>query len=142
MSKRSKELRSSNRNTDTRTENTKKNSDGFISFSFKHFSNIDGIGQSIQTWQSEALTDSLYEKLIYVTQNGITILQQEGTLTCYKRFPSVSDFSVPGDLDESLNWSVIKNIGGQKHRVAGFIENNVFYIVYLDRDHRFWPTSR
>lgn len=31
------------------------------------------------------------------------------------------------------------NIKGQKPRVAGHIIDNVFYVVFLDKDHKFFP---
>lgn len=41
-----------------------------------------------------------------------------------------------------LNWAVIMDIKGQKGRVAGHIIDNIFYVVFLDREHRFYITEK
>ena len=142
MNRRAKGLKSSSRNENTRTENTKNTGDRYISFSFRYFIDIDDIGQSIQTWHQEGLLLAFYEKLQHISTTGITTLMQNGVITNYRRFPEDSGFKIPQGLDASWDWSVIKDIGGQKVRVAGFLENNIFHIVYLDKDHQFWPSKR
>ncbi|MBT0969296.1 hypothetical protein KJ029_25825, partial [Salmonella enterica subsp. enterica serovar 1,4,[5],12:i:-] len=60
------------------------------------------------------------------------------------RFPvsAVTDFRCPAALSSGVNWGVVKNIDGQKRIVAGFLRDNVFYIVFFDRDHRFWKSQK
>lgn len=40
------------------------------------------------------------------------------------------------------NTRVITSIGGQKGRVAGYMKENTFYIVFLDKNHQFWITEK
>ena len=48
MPKRGKSIRSSSRNEETKpSKSTAKTTDRFISISFKHFHNVDDVGQSI-----------------------------------------------------------------------------------------------
>ncbi|MER1979315.1 hypothetical protein KHU12_25595, partial [Pseudocitrobacter faecalis] len=86
----------------------------------------------------------LIEKLVYLTANGITKVISDGVFTNYTRFPesAVNDFRCPDEISSDEDWGVIKNIGGQKRRVAGFLRDNVFYIVFFDRDHRFWKSQK
>jgi len=39
------------------------------------------------------------------------------------------------------NWAVIHIKPKSKEVVAGFLENDVFYIVFLDKEHDFWDTD-
>ena len=99
MNRRAKGLKSSSRNENTRTENTKNTGDRYISFSFRYFIYIDDIGQSIQTWHQEGLLLAFYEKLQHISTTGITTLMQNGVITNYRRFPEDSGFKIPQDLD-------------------------------------------
>ncbi|CAH6668430.1 TPA: hypothetical protein ACOEAT_004761 [Enterobacter ludwigii] len=145
MPKRGKSLRSSSRNEETKpSKSTAKTTDRFISISFKHFHNVDDVGQSINTWKDDGSLPDLIEKLVYLTANGITKVISDGVFTNYTRFPesAVNDFRCPDEISSDEDWGVIKNIGGQKRRVAGFLRDNVFYIVFFDRDHRFWKSQK
>lgn len=54
--------------------------------------------------------------------------------------PKVSKFEYPTTLlREDVPWSKIEL--GRKLRVIGFLEANIFYVVFLDNDHRFFPTT-
>ncbi|MDE2533398.1 hypothetical protein PSI20_25660, partial [Klebsiella pneumoniae] len=104
----------------------------------------DDVGQSIDSWRVDGSLPDLIEKLVYLTANGITKVSSDGIFTNYTRFPdaAVNDFKCPDEISVDENWGVIKNIGGQKRRVAGFLKDNVFYIVFFDKDHRFWKSRK
>lgn len=54
-----------------------------------------------------------------------------------------SDFKKPDfEIPENAKWGVIKKIGGQKGRVAGFLWDNIFYVVFLDKEHKFYKTEK
>ena len=95
MPKRGKSIRSSSRNEETKpSKSTAKTTDRFISISFKHFHNVDDVGQSINTWKDDGSLPDLIEKLVYLTANGITKVISDGVFTNYTRFPesAVNDF--------------------------------------------------
>lgn len=145
MSKRGRGLRSSSRKEETKSSKSiMKTTDRFISVSFRYFHNVDDVGQSIDSWRVDGSLPDLIEKLVYLTANGITKVSSDGIFTNYTRFPdaAVNDFKCPGEISVDENWGVIKNIGGQKRRVAGFLKDNVFYIVFFDKDHRFWKSRK
>jgi len=60
----------------------------------------------------------------------------------YGEFPpkDKSDFAYPVYLHPGVCWVAI-HIEGKK-RVAGYIEDNVFYIIFLDKDHGFWISEK
>jgi len=67
--------------------------------------------------------------------------EQNKFIKVYYEFPKTSEFENPFP-DRYLNWAVIMNIGGQKSRVAGHIIGHVFYIVFLDAEHKFFPSEK
>lgn len=143
--KRSRGIKSSSRNEGVREyRSVDEPTDRFISISFRYFVDSDDVGQSIKTWAADGSLEDLLCKLTYLTKNGITKVLSDGMFTNYTRFPdsSVNDFRCPSNLTKDEDWGVIKNIGGQKRRVAGFLRDNIFYVVFLDRDHRFWKTKK
>lgn len=145
MPKRGRSLRSSSRNEETKSsKSAAKTTDRFISVSFKYFHDVDDVGQSVNTWKADGSLPDLIEKLVYLTSNGITKVISDGVFTNYTRFPevAVNDFRCPDGISSDEDWGVIKNIGGQKRRVAGFLRDNVFYIVFFDKEHRFWKSKK
>ncbi len=70
---------------------------------------------------------------------------EKGIITTYGSFPpdDKTEFKLPKTLQETnLQWATIQKIDGQKTRVAGFWEANIFYIVFLDADHVFWKSEK
>jgi hypothetical protein len=77
--------------------------------------------------------------------NQLTFLQAQNQqlITIYPDgFPIHSLFSPPRHVEQDVKWGVIKSIGGQKPRVAGYFEQHIFYCVFLDRHHQFYPTQK
>lgn len=142
MSKRSNPLKNAGRRENTREAQPVKR-DQYLSFSFKYFKDRDDVGQSLQTWASDGLLGPLITKLHHISTVNITELQTQKSITNYRGFPppEKTHFVCPDDLSEDDSWGVIRNIGGQKQRVAGFLRDNIFYMVFLDRDHKFWPSE-
>ncbi|MDO5070671.1 MAG: hypothetical protein Q4D78_10865 [Neisseria zoodegmatis] len=139
-------LKESRQGKETKKVKTKSDNEGYISFSFRYFQNTDQLpAQSLETWHTDGSTLDLLYSLVHISQRNITELQAgDKKLTLYKKFPdkTVNEFSCPRELNESENWGCLRNIGGQKARVAGFLRNNIFYIVYLDKEHKFFKSSK
>jgi hypothetical protein len=115
-----------------------------IVFSFKDF-DVRQIppGQSYDDWQKKELLAYMIEKFGEICKYNILEARQKGMITIYEKFPENSDFQYPRIVkrDKSINWAVITNIKGQKARVAGHIIENVFYVVFLDKEHCFYPSE-
>ena len=116
-----------------------------LAFSFKYFHDNDGAGQSLKSWldAEPLLVQGLFDKFVFLSDNSLTASQQHEILSLYKQFPEKknTDFSCPVGLEDE-NWGTIRKLNGQKGRAAGFLRDNIFYVVYLDKDHRFWKSSK
>lgn len=143
---RSKPLKTSSRNKETREVKLRQEQDNHIAISFRYFQNFDNNPiQSLQNWNDDNRLLDMMLSLEYICKNNIVKLQStDRKLTLYGDFPStkVNDFPLPDELSENEKWGTIRNIGGQKARIAGFLRDNVFYVVYLDKEHRFYKTEK
>lgn len=139
-----KALASPKRNVETREP--KISEKPYVLFSFKYFQNIDGAGQSLSNWADNdpALLAGLLQKMVHISSQPVSEATQDSTLTLYGQFPeqSKTDFTCPRHLQGQKNWGVIRNIGGQKPRAAGFLQGHVFYMVFLDKHHTFYKSSQ
>lgn len=99
-------------------------------------------GQTYDDWEKAKLLSALMYKLQQLSQKTLIEAQQERMITIYKNFPPTSDFKIPKYIDNDVDWAVIKDLKGQKGRIAGYIDGNVFYIVFLDKDHRFYKMKK
>lgn len=95
-------------------------------------------GQTWAEWEKEGLLVPLLEKMVQLSQKDRVEATQQQCIKVYGSFPVRSDFKVPKFMESEVSWAVIEDVGGQKHRVAGYMIDNIFYVVFLDKDHRFW----
>lgn len=142
---------------DSLEENTFDGVSDLITISFKYFCiNQRPIGQVFSDWKDNMRLD-LLQKLAEYTKynrnhwknefsNGLPLLAE------YGNFPKNSDFYVPSNIPcpDELIWSRFRLM--QKVRVCGFfvsmdiaktynLSENTFYVVFLDKDHRFYKTE-
>ena len=117
-----------------------KNKKRRISFSIQYLDNTQG--QSLKEWEAEGLLADLMLKIQQISQHTV-----EESLRCqfikqYTKvtFPPTSKFKEPKHVTPD-NWAVIHIKPKSKEVVAGFLENDVFYIVFLDKEHDFWDTD-
>lgn len=113
-----------------------------IVFSFKDFDESQDAGQSYDDWQNDNLLSAMLKHFGEVCKWSIGEALANRKLAIYETFPTKSDFEKPKHIAEDVKWAVIKDVKGQKHRVVGHMIDNVFYVVFLDKDHRFWKTSK
>lgn len=123
----------------TREERAVAGGKELLLFSFKDWDqNQCPPGQTFKEWEKAGLLSALTEKLVHLSQKNRIEASQQQIIKVYGSFPPDSDFKVPAFIEGEVAWAVIEDVGGQKHRVAGYIQDNVFYIVFLDKDHKFW----
>ena len=129
-----------------RTVGTKneRNNQGLLNlvFSFEYFDN-DQIppGQTFLDWENEGTLSAFLERLKHLSSmNRVTAQQgKRSPLEIYGEFPLNSDFRLPRfSIPEGSEWGTIRYIGGQLCRAAGFIIGNIFYVVFLDKNHKFY----
>ena len=111
-----------------------------IVFSLKDYDRTQG--QSYKKWEEEKIMSKLMERLQAISSLTIIEAINKGILNDYKDFPpkDKTDFKFPRYIYPSAHWAALV-IGG-KERVAGYLEDNTFYIVFLDKDHRFWISPK
>jgi hypothetical protein len=112
-------------------------------FSFKDFQHDSQIppGQTYIDWQEAGYLAYMLEKFGHICNVNRIEAEQNRFLKIYGAFPENSEFENPFP-DRQLAWGVVMKIGGQKGRVAGHIIDNVFYVVFLDIEHSFYPSEK
>lgn len=131
------------RKENTRTEKVVEGDLPKVVFSFKDFDRSQvPPGQTFEEWQETGSLAYLMEKLCHISELNMIEAKQQKYITEYGSFPAQSDFQHPKYIAADVRWAVIKKIKGQKGRVAGHIIGNVFYIVFLDLDHKFWKMDK
>lgn len=99
-------------------------------------------GQTFEQWEEEKRLSVLMKKFVDVCAYNRTEAMQMKLLKVYGAFPENSAFSKPDYIEGEVQWGTIQRIGGQKPRLAGYIIDSVFYPVFLDRDHKFYPSNK
>lgn len=130
-------------------------------FNFSYFDVQEGISQSFSDWAEHELI-KLLEKLKEYSKFSLEHWKRQTVgrypvFAIYEQFPTNTDFQQPKFIPHQAEW-------GRFHlentvRVIGFViphsyhdqlhpktktryDRNTFYIVYLDKDHRFYKTDR
>jgi hypothetical protein len=111
-----------------------------IVLSFKDFDNNQG--QSFEEWEVDKILSSAIERLREVCQFTVGQAVQQEMIKIYTKvpFPPESEFKHPRHVPLDVSWACMHIKG--KPCVIGYIEENVFYIVFLDKNHDFWITKK
>lgn len=132
----------------------------FIKFNFKFFDTNQEPGSSFDDL-SEEEAKKLLKKLVSYSCKSLNEWSLESAggngLKMYARyndFPKNSDFKHPDHVPHDALWGRFRL--GNKYRIIGFVipdhlngqgkdsfyfEKNTFYIVFIDKDHRFYKTE-
>jgi len=129
-------------------------------FNFHYFTK-QAAGQDFSGWTHLELID-LLEKIKNFSEKSLKDWEKTPTgsngalhiLEIYTRFPDNTDFSEPSHIPVEAKWARFRI--KQKVRLIGFVipegvkpheesevvfDSNTFYVVFLDRDHKFWKTE-
>lgn len=98
--------------------------------------------QSFSTWEQDQILSQLNDKLKILCNMTMSEAKQNGIIKEYSSFPEKSDFSCPDNLNHINTWASFNRISGQKCRIAGYIVENIFNVVFLDKNHRFYITEK
>ncbi|GHT74931.1 hypothetical protein FACS1894124_5540 [Spirochaetia bacterium] len=105
-------------------------------FSLRDFDHTQG--QTFSEWQEAKLLDTFLDKLREYCKKTLPEAQQ-ARLTIYGSFPPESEFRPPAFIPRDAQWASLHIQG--KECAAGHLIDNTFYIVFLDRNHEFWPSK-
>lgn len=99
-------------------------------------------GQTIDNWEKEGLLSKLCKRLQQIGQFSSKQVLAQQLIKQYTQvgFPENSKFREPKHVNPPM-WAVIHITPTSKEVVAGFIEDNIFFIVFLDKEHHFWPSN-
>jgi hypothetical protein len=107
-----------------------------ITFSFKDVDHTQG--QTFSEWQELGLLDIMLDRFKEYSKKTIPAAQGS-VFHIYGEFPPQSGFKHPAYIGESVKWAAMHIKG--KERVVGYMDRNIFNVVFLDKDHEFWPSK-
>lgn len=141
-------------------------------FNFSYFDPSQLAGQPFSDWSTTTHGDhtlllELMEKIKHYTKEPLTYWASQragaGSLKifeCYKTFPKNSDFTHPKHVPHDVHWArfrlgnIIRLVGfilpPDEKENKGFIQlrnghaydTNTFYVVFLDKNHKFYKTEQ
>lgn len=99
--------------------------------------------QTVELWKRLDLLSTLIRRLTEISNLTRNEACSQNQIKIYGDFPpkDKTDFTAPAHLDKHVSWGVIENLGGLP-RVAGYLSENTFYIVFLDSNHKFWKSEK
>jgi hypothetical protein len=109
--------------------------------SFKHLATAQG--QTFKQWQKEELLSKGMEALQSLC--GMKMSQacsnaQRQVFKTYTSYPDGSMFAPPKHTPPDARWARAKF--SSKRVIAGHVVRNVFFVVFLDKDHVFAPSRK
>lgn len=92
-------------------------------------------GQTFEDWEKEGL---LVDMLNTLRDYCVKSLQENKgeKFKVYGNFPPKSKFKHPKHVPKDADWACL-HISG-KVCLAGHVYENIFYVVFLDKNHEFW----
>lgn len=134
----------------TRKENTREERKviadrNLLTFSFKDLDQTQPKKdtETLQRWIDLDLIKPLIGRLSELSNLTRDEATNQKQIKIYGNFPKkdITHFFHPDHIDQHVCWGVIEGIGGRP-RIAGYVSENTFYIVFLDSEHRFWISEK
>ncbi|TGN99701.1 hypothetical protein PN36_35005 [Candidatus Thiomargarita nelsonii] len=113
-----------------------------VVFSFRSLDSSQHLKETFECWEKEKLLVKLLNKIRAVSQKTMSEAMIDRIIKIYDSFPpkDKTAYSVPNYLSEELQWASMHLQG--KAVIAGHVVENIFYIVFLDREHKFWKSKK
>ena len=135
MANRNRSKSSKSRNEDSRELRKVIQDRELLTFSFCYFDQTQPAKepQTLLLWQDKQLLKDLVMRLTELSKLTRDEAINQKQIEVYGDFPPKDKtlFFPPKHIDQQVAWAVIKKISGLV-RVAGFISENTFYVVFLD----------
>jgi hypothetical protein len=108
--------------------------------SFKHLDRIQG--QRLSDWDDIGILSQAIETLWGYCGESLVSQSNNKKFTIYGDFPpkDKTDFTHPKHVPEDARWARIHITG--KICVIGHVVRNIFNVVFLDMEHRFWISEK
>lgn len=115
-----------------------------ITFNFEYFTSGQDAGEDFCEWSYEQLIKLLQKMTEYSKKTKIEWLNEKNILAVYGDFRTRFAFEQPKTVPkEGVQWARYRM--ENKMRLIGFFtkeSQNIFYIVFLDKAHRFYPVEK
>jgi hypothetical protein len=107
--------------------------------SFKHLDRSQG--QTFNEWEQDQILSDALNTLAYYCHDT---LQRQCCTDSFKPYPNFpprdkTDFNFPNHVPPDARWASMHINGTQC--LVGHVYKNTFYVVFLDKNHRFWITD-
>ena len=113
--------------------------DNFFTISFRHLDSEQG--DDFHRWEQKNILARSMNVLANLCSDTVLTQKDGKKFTIYGDFPpkKKTDFVFPRHVPEDANWARIHVTGLQC--IIGHIVDNVFYVVFLDGEHKFWKSK-
>ena len=92
-------------------------------------------GQDFEDWAREGILVNLLNTLRDYCKEPV-YKQTGDKFKIYGSFPPRSKFKHPVYVPKDVKWASLHIAG--KNCIAGHVYENIFYVVFLDKNHEFW----
>ena len=115
---------------------------GNFQISLQYYNDDQPSEHTLLTWQNEGLLADALDVLKGYCQRPLREQIDGDKFALYEGFPSKdkTDFTFPQNVPDDAHWARIHVKG--KPVIIGHVVGNTFFIVFFDKDHRFWLTRR
>jgi hypothetical protein len=110
--------------------------------SLQYLDTTQKYGSAFKDWQNCGLLSFMLETMRGYCCRPLIEQVDGDKFTIYGGFPpdDKTMFSYPKNVPEDANWARIHINGGAV--VAGHVVGDTFYVVFLDKTHKFWMTKK
>lgn len=115
---------------------------GNFQISLQYYNDDQPSKETLLDWQNDGLLAKALDVLKGYCQRPLHEQIDGDKFAMYNEFPpkDKTDFSFPKNVPEDAHWARI-HVNGRSV-IVGHVVNNTFFIVFLDKNHRFWLTKR
>lgn len=115
---------------------------GNFQISLQYYNDDQPSKETLLDWQNDGLLAKALDVLKGYCQRPLQEQIDGDKFAMYNEFPpkDKTDFSFPKNVPEDAHWARI-HVNGRSV-IVGHVVNNTFFIVFLDKNHRFWLTKR
>lgn len=97
-------------------------------------------GESFEDWENDGLLADLMQRLTQLSALTVPQAIAGNHITVYTKviFPPKSGFKWPSHVPSDIKWSTFHLKPKSKEVIAGYLDTDIFFVVFLDKNHLFW----
>lgn len=96
--------------------------------------------ESFEDWQKEGILFELMTRFSQLSSLTVPQAIAQGHITVYTKvtFPPKSGFYWPKHIPDDISWATFHLRPKSKEVIVGYLEEDLFFLVFLDKNHLFW----